>query len=173
MADGNVMSAASIGHAAADYYTVAPATATVSSTPTPIPTAIATATQATNMAGNAGVGGVMQTSSGVTVSTVGSSINSGSSVAAIGGGNGSGGISGNMVGSNINLNAPSMATGTAVAVTAGTTTSGSIANNQGYHQLSVTSKLKVEPNINTYAVMYVHICTKLFIDYFLLYSCFS
>uniref|UniRef100_A0A0K8U0N9 HECT-type E3 ubiquitin transferase n=1 Tax=Bactrocera latifrons TaxID=174628 RepID=A0A0K8U0N9_BACLA len=140
MADGNVMSAASIGHAAADYYTVAPATATVSSTPTPIPTAIATATQAANMAGNAGVGGVMQTSSGVTVSTVGSSINnSGSSIAGIGGGgNGSGGIGGNMGGSNINLNAPSMATGTAAAVAAGTTACGSIANNQGYHQLSVT-----------------------------------
>ncbi|CAD7000096.1 E3 ubiquitin-protein ligase Su(dx) [Ceratitis capitata] len=139
MADGNVMSAASIGHAAADYYTVvAPATATVSATPTPIPTptlitttsttagagAAAAAQPSGNMAGNGSVGnnicgiagGVMQTSSGVTVAAVGGSSS----------GNGT-----SMGGSNINLNG----SGTVGAVSSGATAS---SGNQGYHQLSVT-----------------------------------
>ncbi|XP_053957336.1 E3 ubiquitin-protein ligase Su(dx) [Anastrepha ludens] len=110
MADGNVMSAASIGHAAADYYSVAPATATV--TASSIPTT-------TVMAANAGVGGVMQTSSGVVVSTVGSNV-----------GNGSGG-NGSMGGSNVNLNGAPTTMGTTGAASG-------IGNNQGYHQLSVT-----------------------------------
>ncbi|XP_054741630.1 E3 ubiquitin-protein ligase Su(dx) [Anastrepha obliqua] len=116
MADGNVMSAASIGHAAADYYSVAPATATVTASSIPTTTA---------MAANAGVGGVMQTSSGVVVSTVGSNV-----------GNGSGG-NGSMGGSNVNLNVSSMPTGAPTTMGATGAASG-IGNNQGYHQLSVT-----------------------------------
>ncbi|XP_036346265.1 uncharacterized protein LOC118755537 [Rhagoletis pomonella] len=129
MADGKVMSPASIGHAAADYFSVAPATAAIT---TVAPTSAIIAPS--GMATNASVGGVIQTNSGVAVSTVGGA----SAMSIIG--------SGSMSGSNINLNVASMAASTAMTAAAAVTgtTAGAasaasgIGDNQGYHQLSVT-----------------------------------
>ncbi|XP_067624838.1 E3 ubiquitin-protein ligase Su(dx) [Eurosta solidaginis] len=113
MADGNVMSASSLGHVAADYFSVAPATFTPIPTPAVVASSAPIQSSSSSMAGNASAGGsgVMQTNSGVTVSTVGSNS-----------------------GSNANLSTSAMATGP----TATSTTTTGIGHNQGYHQLSVT-----------------------------------